>query len=128
MNTEPHELPVLRGTLRNRLLISFHGRQADGYDWIGSALVRYLGEPDAINVAVLKEYAATFDFRDMSVDEALRLYVSGFRLPGESRCCAAFPLTRPGVRLPVARRAAVSAAEGCHSLTRGLRHRPAALT
>ena len=57
-----------------------------------ACLVRYLGEPDAINVAVLKEYAATFDFRDMSVDEALRLYVSGFRLPGESRCCAAPPL------------------------------------
>ena len=79
-------------------------------------MVRYLGEPDAINVAVLKEYAATFDFRDMSVDEALRLYVSGFRLPGESRCCAAFRL-RPGVRLPVARRAAVAAAVGCHSLS-----------
>ena len=30
-------------------------------------------------------YCKTFDFADMSVDEALRLYVSGFRLPGESQ-------------------------------------------
>ncbi|CAF1390661.1 unnamed protein product [Adineta ricciae] len=36
------------------------------------------------NANVLEQYVRTFNFEDMRVDEALRIYLSEFRLPGES--------------------------------------------
>ena len=45
----------------------------------------YLGEPDEFTIAVLDEYVALFDFRDVSLDRALRSFLSGFKLPGEAQ-------------------------------------------
>ena len=45
----------------------------------------YLGDHNAFNVAVLTAYAATFSFHNLSLDAALRLFLSGFRLCGEAQ-------------------------------------------
>jgi Sec7-like guanine-nucleotide exchange factor len=45
----------------------------------------YLGDHNAFNVAVLTAYASTFSFHNMSLDAALRLFLSGFRLCGEAQ-------------------------------------------
>ena len=45
----------------------------------------YLGENEPFNLAVLKEFAAAQDFKDMSFDKALRSYLWSFRLPGEAQ-------------------------------------------
>ncbi|KAL9265189.1 ARF guanine-nucleotide exchange factor GNOM-like protein [Drosera capensis] len=45
----------------------------------------YLGSHDECAVAVLHEFAHTFDFHDMSLDTALRIFLETFRLPGESQ-------------------------------------------
>ncbi|CAF4255617.1 unnamed protein product [Rotaria sp. Silwood2] len=36
------------------------------------------------NIAILEQYVTTFHFDDMRIDEALRIYLSEFRLPGEA--------------------------------------------
>ncbi|UJR29178.1 hypothetical protein I4U23_010392 [Adineta vaga] len=36
------------------------------------------------NVNILEQYVKTFNFEDLRVDEALRMYLSEFRLPGEA--------------------------------------------
>ncbi|CAF2138284.1 unnamed protein product [Rotaria magnacalcarata] len=36
------------------------------------------------NITILEQYVSTFHFDDMRIDEALRIYLSEFRLPGES--------------------------------------------
>ncbi|KAI3452871.1 hypothetical protein Pfo_009534 [Paulownia fortunei] len=47
---------------------------------------RYLlGNHDEFCVKVLHEFAGTFDFQDMNLDTALRLFLETFRLPGESQ-------------------------------------------
>ncbi|KAL2333279.1 hypothetical protein Fmac_014492 [Flemingia macrophylla] len=45
----------------------------------------YLGNHDEFCVQVLHEFARTFDFEDMSLDTALRVFLESFRLPGESQ-------------------------------------------
>ncbi|KAI4368446.1 hypothetical protein MLD38_017003 [Melastoma candidum] len=45
----------------------------------------FLGNHDEFCVQVLHEFAWTFDFQDMSLDTALRLFLETFRLPGESQ-------------------------------------------
>lgn len=45
----------------------------------------FLGNHDEFCVQVLHEFAGTFDFQDMSLDTALRLFLETFRLPGESQ-------------------------------------------
>ncbi|KAE9615036.1 hypothetical protein Lal_00048107 [Lupinus albus] len=45
----------------------------------------YLGNHDEFCVQVLHEFARTFDFKDMTLDNALRLFLETFRLPGESQ-------------------------------------------
>lgn len=45
----------------------------------------YLGNHNEFCVQVLQEFARTFDFRDMNLDTALRLFLGTFRLPGESQ-------------------------------------------
>ncbi|KAI8641644.1 hypothetical protein BD408DRAFT_345726 [Parasitella parasitica] len=47
------------------------------------ALGEYLGRPE--NVDVLKTYMEQFDFRDKRMDEAMRMILETFRLPGESQ-------------------------------------------
>lgn len=45
----------------------------------------YLGNHDQFCVDVLQEFAKTFDFQDMNLDIALRVFLETFRLPGESQ-------------------------------------------
>ncbi|KAH1196682.1 ARF guanine-nucleotide exchange factor GNOM [Glycine max] len=45
----------------------------------------YLGNHDEFCVQVLHEFARTFDFQDMTLDTALRVFLETFRLPGESQ-------------------------------------------
>nr|GMC73260.1 ARF guanine-nucleotide exchange factor GNOM [Ipomoea batatas]GMC77574.1 ARF guanine-nucleotide exchange factor GNOM [Ipomoea batatas] len=45
----------------------------------------FLGNHDEFCVQVLQEFAGTFDFQDMNLDTALRLFLETFRLPGESQ-------------------------------------------
>ncbi|EPS60000.1 hypothetical protein M569_14803, partial [Genlisea aurea] len=45
----------------------------------------FLGNHDEFCVQVLHEFAGTFDFQDMNIDTALRLFLETFRLPGESQ-------------------------------------------
>ncbi|KAL0343856.1 UNVERIFIED_CONTAM: ARF guanine-nucleotide exchange factor GNOM [Sesamum angustifolium] len=45
----------------------------------------FLGSHDEFCVQVLHEFARTFDFRDMNLDIALRIFLDTFRLPGESQ-------------------------------------------
>ncbi|KAM0868806.1 hypothetical protein ACQ4PT_041077 [Festuca glaucescens] len=45
----------------------------------------YLGNHDEFSILVLHEFAKTFDFKEMNLDAALRLFLETFRLPGESQ-------------------------------------------
>ena len=45
----------------------------------------FLGNHDEFCIQVLHEFAGTFDFHDMNLDTALRLFLETFRLPGESQ-------------------------------------------
>ena len=45
----------------------------------------YLGEPADFNQTVLHAFLDTFEFESLTLDEALRRYLSSFRLPGESQ-------------------------------------------
>lgn len=45
----------------------------------------FLGSHDEFCVQVLHEFARTFDFQDMNLDNALRIFLETFRLPGESQ-------------------------------------------
>lgn len=45
----------------------------------------FLGNHDEFCIQVLHEFARTFDFQDMNLDSALRLFLGTFRLPGESQ-------------------------------------------
>nr|GMC59447.1 ARF guanine-nucleotide exchange factor GNOM-like [Ipomoea batatas] len=45
----------------------------------------FLGSHDEFCIAVLHEFSRTFDFRDMNLDTALRVFLETFRLPGESQ-------------------------------------------
>ncbi|CAN6221042.1 unnamed protein product [Urochloa humidicola] len=45
----------------------------------------YLGNHDEFSIQVLHEFAKTFDFKEMNLDAALRLFLETFRLPGESQ-------------------------------------------
>lgn len=45
----------------------------------------YMGEDKNFNIAVLHAYAGLLNFTKMKFDEAIRLFLSGFRLPGEAQ-------------------------------------------
>uniref|UniRef100_A0A2P2KJD8 SEC7 domain-containing protein n=1 Tax=Rhizophora mucronata TaxID=61149 RepID=A0A2P2KJD8_RHIMU len=45
----------------------------------------FLGNHDEFCVQVLHEFSGTFDFQDMNLDHALRLFLETFRLPGEAQ-------------------------------------------
>jgi cytohesin len=45
----------------------------------------YLGEGNEFNIKVLKAYCHLLDFIGLTVDEALRKFLVGFRLPGEAQ-------------------------------------------
>lgn len=45
----------------------------------------FLGNHDEFCIQVLHEFTRTFDFQHMSLDNALRLFVGTFRLPGEAQ-------------------------------------------
>ena len=45
----------------------------------------YLGERDEVCLAVMHAYVDAMDFTGMALDEAIRAFLAGFRLPGESQ-------------------------------------------
>lgn len=45
----------------------------------------FLGDPDEFALQVLDEFTKTFDFRGMSLDVAMRIFLETFRLPGEAQ-------------------------------------------
>eukprot|EP00049_Salpingoeca_infusionum_P015767 m.309246 g.309246 ORF g.309246 m.309246 type:complete len:390 (+) comp15945_c3_seq2:224-1393(+) len=50
-----------------------------------AAIGEYLGEHDQFNLDVLREFCACQDYTEIAFDEALRTFLDGFRLPGESQ-------------------------------------------
>ena len=63
--------------------LSWFLTQAEGLD--KTVVGDFLGERDELNLAVLKAFAESFDFSGMQIDDALRYFLSKFRLPGESQ-------------------------------------------
>lgn len=49
-------------------------------------LGEYLGRPEELPVAAMHAYIDAERFAGLSIDEALRALLQGFRLPG-ARCC-----------------------------------------
>lgn len=45
----------------------------------------YLGEREDLSLKVMHAYVDSFDFQDVEFDEAIRLFLQGFRLPGEAQ-------------------------------------------
>ncbi|KAK3256646.1 hypothetical protein CYMTET_34225, partial [Cymbomonas tetramitiformis] len=45
----------------------------------------YLGDAKDFKIEVLDEYTKSFDFVDMTIDGSLRMFLDGFRLPGEAQ-------------------------------------------
>lgn len=45
----------------------------------------YLGEREDLSLKVMHEYVDSFDFQGKEFDEAIRVFLRGFRLPGEAQ-------------------------------------------
>ncbi|GAB2271567.1 Brefeldin A-inhibited guanine nucleotide-exchange protein 2 [Dionaea muscipula] len=45
----------------------------------------YLGEREELSLKVMHSYVDSFDFQGMELDEAVRAFLQGFRLPGEAQ-------------------------------------------
>ncbi|XP_022934333.1 brefeldin A-inhibited guanine nucleotide-exchange protein 2-like [Cucurbita moschata] len=45
----------------------------------------YLGEREDLSLKVMHAYVDSFDFRGLEFDEAIRVFLKGFRLPGEAQ-------------------------------------------
>ncbi|XP_014523031.1 brefeldin A-inhibited guanine nucleotide-exchange protein 2 [Vigna radiata var. radiata] len=45
----------------------------------------YLGEREELALKVMHAYVDSFNFQDMEFDEAIRVFLQGFRLPGEAQ-------------------------------------------
>ena len=45
----------------------------------------YLGEREDMSLKVMHAYVDSFDFQGMEFDEAIRVFLQGFRLPGEAQ-------------------------------------------
>ncbi|KAK0584989.1 hypothetical protein LWI29_021769 [Acer saccharum] len=63
--------------------VAFFFRYTTGLD--KNLIGDFLGNHDEFCVQVLQKFAGIFDFRDMNLDTALRLFIGTFRLPGESQ-------------------------------------------
>jgi len=50
-----------------------------------TAIGDYLGEPDDFNIQVLNDFVHVHDLASKSLDEALRMFLWSFRLPGEAQ-------------------------------------------
>jgi Sec7-like guanine-nucleotide exchange factor len=46
---------------------------------------QYLGKKDEFNLEVLTAFCQKIDFRGIEIDEAMRLFMAQFRLPGEGQ-------------------------------------------
>jgi brefeldin A-inhibited guanine nucleotide-exchange protein len=45
----------------------------------------YLGEREELSLKVMHAYVDSFNFQGMEFDEAVRVFLQGFRLPGEAQ-------------------------------------------
>lgn len=50
-----------------------------------AAIGEFLGAHDAESLAVMRAYVHTFDFESTHIDDALRAFLGGFKLPGEAQ-------------------------------------------
>ena len=57
---------------------------------IGECLGREAEYQNGFSLRVLHAYVNMLDFKDLSFDDAIRYYLSGFRLPGEAQKVRAF--------------------------------------
>ena len=48
-------------------------------------LGQFLGKKDDYNIDILNSFASKIDYRNLTIDEAMRLFLSRFRLPGEAQ-------------------------------------------
>ncbi|CAA0842657.1 Brefeldin A-inhibited guanine nucleotide-exchange protein 2 [Striga hermonthica] len=58
-------------------------KNASGLD--KSLIGDYLGERDELSLKVMHAYVDSFDFQGKEFDEAIRVFLQGFRLPGEAQ-------------------------------------------
>mmetsp|Transcript_25861 Transcript_25861/g.43279 ORF Transcript_25861/g.43279 Transcript_25861/m.43279 type:complete len:1714 (+) Transcript_25861:76-5217(+) len=58
-------------------------RTTEGLD--KTKIGEYLGEGDQFNIHVLYAFVDSMDFKTYGFDDAIRLFLSGFRLPGEAQ-------------------------------------------
>lgn len=49
------------------------------------AIGELLGSPDAESMAIMRAYVHGFDFTSLTIDDALRVFLGGFKLPGEAQ-------------------------------------------
>ncbi|XP_057769559.1 ARF guanine-nucleotide exchange factor GNOM-like [Salvia miltiorrhiza] len=63
--------------------VAFFFRYTVGLD--KNLIGEFLGSHDEFCIQVLHEFARIFDFRNMNLDTALRVFLETFRLPGESQ-------------------------------------------
>jgi brefeldin A-resistance guanine nucleotide exchange factor 1 len=52
------------------------------------AMGEYMGKNDAFNIEVMNEYAKLFDYSSLRIDNALKLLLSSFQMPGEAQIIA----------------------------------------
>ncbi|CAI9109752.1 OLC1v1009632C1 [Oldenlandia corymbosa var. corymbosa] len=69
--------------LHDALSVAYFFRYTNGLD--KNVVGDFLGSHDDFSIQVLNEFARSFDFRDMNLDTALRIFLETFRLPGESQ-------------------------------------------
>ncbi|PXF40791.1 Brefeldin A-inhibited guanine nucleotide-exchange protein 1 [Gracilariopsis chorda] len=86
-NTKPKrgiEYLVKNGRLKQEpLAVAEFLHKAENLD--ATMIGEYLGESGTFNLSVMHAYTDMHDFTDMTFDNALRLHLSGFRLPGEAQ-------------------------------------------
>lgn len=58
-------------------------KDASGLDKI--LIGDYLGEREELSLKVMHAYVDSFNFQGMEFDEAIRVFLQGFRLPGEAQ-------------------------------------------
>ncbi|KAL2892394.1 Brefeldin A-inhibited guanine nucleotide-exchange protein 2 [Bienertia sinuspersici] len=57
----------------------------DASDLNKNVIGDYLGEREDMSLKVMHAYVDSFDFQGMELDEAIRIFLQGFRLPGEAQ-------------------------------------------
>ena len=81
----PHSLPSCRCRLCKNTEASVAQFIKNTPRFDKTQVGEYLGEYGGFNQGVLRAFVESFDFGSLGFDDALRLYLSAFRLPGEAQ-------------------------------------------